>query len=243
MQWRYEIDVVTDFLLVRRGRRSRRRKRRTSSGFCVLIMEGEECSVCGEGRLTLDPVYGVIACDVCGRVVNEMETQLASKHQMGHVMERGGTFVAAEDTGAIAAGGVSIYGDGSAANLHRNFINRQELNKVGFPWTYSASTTTNTIKENFRVSCCVMKFGGWKLVLVCLQGEIFSQMEVMKTMRRITSVLRVPTEKVRDVKFMLESVLENEWGQGRWIEILVGACIYIAIRQSQLPLTLLEVAV
>jgi transcription factor IIIB subunit 2 len=68
-------------------------------------------------------------------------------------------------------------------------------------------------------------------------------MEVMKTMRRITSVLRVPTEKVRDVKFMLESVLENEWGQGRWIEILVGACIYIAIRQSQLPLTLLEVAV
>ncbi|KAH8934279.1 hypothetical protein BDL97_18G074900 [Sphagnum fallax] len=196
MQWRYEIDVVTDFLLVRRGRRSRRRKRRTSSGFCVLIMEGEGCSVCGEGRLTLDPVYGVIACDVCGRVVNEMETQLASKHQMGHVMERGGTFVAAEDTGAIAAGGVSIYGDGSAANLHRNFINRQEMNK----------------------------------------------MEVMKTMRRITSVLRVPTEKVRDVKFMLESVLENEWGQGRWIEILVGACIYIAIRQSQLPLTLLEVA-
>ncbi|KAH9532896.1 hypothetical protein CY35_18G023700 [Sphagnum magellanicum] len=159
-------------------------------------MEGEECSVCGEGRLTLDPVYGVIACDVCGRVVNEMETQLASKHQMGHVMERGGTFVAAEDTGAIAAGGVSVYGDGSAANLHRNFINRQEMNK----------------------------------------------MEVMKTMRRITSVLRVPTEKVRDVKFMLESVLENEWGQGRWIEILVGACIYIAIRQSQLPLTLLEVA-
>ncbi|KAH8934288.1 hypothetical protein BDL97_18G074900 [Sphagnum fallax] len=197
MQWRYEIDVVTDFLLVRRGRRSRRRKRRTSSGFCVLIMEGEGCSVCGEGRLTLDPVYGVIACDVCGRVVNEMETQLASKHQMGHVMERGGTFVAAEDTGAIAAGGVSIYGDGSAANLHRNFINRQEMNK----------------------------------------------MEVMKTMRRITSVLRVPTEKVRDVKFMLESVLENEWGQGRWIEILVGACIYIAIRQSQLPLTLLEATV
>ncbi len=81
------------------------------------------------------------------------------------------------------------------------------------------------------------------MVLVCLQGGIFSQMEVMKTMRRITSVLRVPTEKVRDVKFMLESVLENEWGQGRWIEILVGACIYIAIRQSQLPLTLLEVAV
>ncbi|CAM6040338.1 unnamed protein product [Sphagnum compactum] len=150
-------------------------------------MEGEECSVCGEGRLTLDPVYGVIACDVCGRVVNEMETQLASKHQMGHVMERGGTFVAAEDTGAIAAGGVSVYGDGSAANLHRNFINRQEMNKVGFPWTYSA-------------------------------------------------------KKVRDVKFMLESVLEDEWGQGRWIEILVGACIYIAIRQSQLPLTLLEVA-
>ncbi len=153
MQWRYEIDVVTDFLLVRRRRRRsrRRRKKRTSSGFCVLIMEGEECSVCGEGRLTLDPVYGVIACDVCGRVVNEMETQLASKHQMGHVMERGGTFVAAEDTGAIAAGGVSVYGDGSAANFHRNFINRQEMNKVGFPWTYSASTNTTTIKENFRV--------------------------------------------------------------------------------------------
>lgn len=243
MQWRYEIDVVTDFLLVRRGRRSRRRKRRTSSGFCVLIMEGEECSVCGEGRLTLDPVYGVIACDVCGRVVNEMETQLASKHQMGHVMERGGTFVAAEDTGAIAAGGVSVYGDGSAANLHRNFINRQEMNKVGFPWTYSASTTTTTINENFRVFLLCHEIWWVEIGFSLSSREIFSQMEVMKTMRRITSVLRVPTEKVRDVKFMLESVLENEWGQGRWIEILVGACIYIAIRQSQLPLTLLEVAV
>jgi hypothetical protein len=102
-----------------------------------------------------------------------METQLASKHQMGHVMERGGTFVAAEDTGAIAAGGVSVYGDGSAANLHRNFINRQEMNKVGFPWTYSASTTTTTIKENLGFFCCVMKFGGWKLVLVCFQGGMF----------------------------------------------------------------------
>lgn len=243
MQWRYDIDVVTDFLLVRRGRRSRRRKRRTSSGFSVLIMEGEECSVCGEGRLTLDPVYGVIACDVCGRVVNEMETQLASKHQMGHVMERGGTFVAAEDTGAIAAGGVSIYGDGSAANLHRNFINRQEMNKVGFPWTYSSSTTTTTIKENFSVFLLRHEIWWVEIGFSLSARGVFSQMEVMKTMRRITSVLRVPTEKVRDVKFMLESVLENEWGQGRWIEILVGACIYIAIRQSQLPLTLLEVAV
>ncbi len=123
-------------------------------------MEGEECSVCGEGRLTLDPVYGVIACDVCGRVVNEMETQLASKHQMGHVMERGGTFVAAEDTGAIAAGGVSVYGDGSSANLHRNFINRQEMNKVGFPWTIQPVLPRPPSKKILGFFCCVMKFGG-----------------------------------------------------------------------------------
>jgi transcription initiation factor TFIIIB Brf1 subunit/transcription initiation factor TFIIB len=117
------------------------------------------------------------------------------------------------------------------------------MNKVGFPWTYSASTTTTTINENFRVFLLCHEIWWVEIGFSLSSREIFSQMEVMKTMRRITSVLRVPTEKVRDVKFMLESVLENEWGQGRWIEILVGACIYIAIRQSQLPLTLLEVAV
>ena len=69
------------------------------------------------------------------------------------------------------------------------------------------------------------------------------QRDVMNKMKEIGAILRVPHEKVEDVKFMLERLLEGEWGQGRWIEVLVGACIYVAIRQSRLPLTLVEVAV
>lgn len=76
--------------------------------------------------------------------------------------------------------------------------------------------------------------------LLCVIGL---QRDVMNKMKEITAILQVPMDKVEDVKFMLERLLEGEWGQGRWIEVLVGACTYVAIRQSNLPLTLVEVAV
>lgn len=137
----------------------------------------------------MDSVYGILACDNCGRVFDDVETYLGSHHQAGHVLERGGTYVKPGEDGSLAACGL-------AGPLLHSSANRDEMNRR----------------------------------------------EVMKKMKEITAVLRVPHERVEDVKFMLERLLDGEWGQGRWIEVLVGACIYVAIRQSRLPLTLVEVA-
>ncbi|KAG0591148.1 hypothetical protein KC19_1G153700 [Ceratodon purpureus] len=151
-------------------------------------MAADTCEACGVGTVVMDTVYGIMACDSCGRVFDDVETFLGAHHQAGHVMERGGTFVKSTDTGALAACGLG-------GSLFRT-ANRENVNRR----------------------------------------------DVMNKMKEIGAILRVPHEKVEDVKFMLERLLEGEWGQGRWIEVLVGACIYVAIRQSRLPLTLVEVA-
>lgn len=152
-------------------------------------MAADTCEACGLGTVSMDSVYGIMACDNCGRVFDDVETYLGAHHQAGHVMERGGTFVKSTETGALAACGLG------GSSLFRS-ANREEVNKR----------------------------------------------DVINKMKEVTAILRVPNEKVEDVKFMLERLLDGEWGQGRWIEVLVGACIYVAIRQSRLPLTLVEVA-
>lgn len=151
-------------------------------------MAADTCEACGVGTVAMDSVYGIMACDNCGRVFDDVETYLGAHHQEGHVMERGGTFVKSSETGALAACGLG--------GSHFHSANREDVNKR----------------------------------------------DVMNKMKEISAILRVPHEKVEDVKFMLERLLDGEWGQGRWIEVLVGACIYVAIRQSRLPLTLVEVA-
>lgn len=42
---------------------------------------------------------------------------------------------------------------------------------------------------------------------------------------------------------LIDEVLQGEWGQGRWLDILVAACVYIVIRQKRLALTIADVAV
>ncbi|KAL3692437.1 hypothetical protein R1sor_006088 [Riccia sorocarpa] len=66
--------------------------------------------------------------------------------------------------------------------------------------------------------------------------------ETMKKVQRITGQLRVPGDKIDQVKHLLENTLDGDWGSGRWVDVLVAACVYIVIRQSQLPLTIPEVA-
>lgn len=65
----------------------------------------------------------------------------------------------------------------------------------------------------------------------------------MKKLDQITALLRLPSQKVDDVKFMVDKITQGEWGAGRWLDILIGACIYVTVRQSHLPLTIVEVAV
>lgn len=71
----------------------------------------------------------------------------------------------------------------------------------------------------------------------------FSQLETLRKVQRISGQLRVPGDKVDEVKHLLERTVDGDWGAGRWVDVLVAACVYIVIRQSQLPLTIPEVAV
>ncbi|KAH9330278.1 hypothetical protein KI387_002386 [Taxus chinensis] len=65
----------------------------------------------------------------------------------------------------------------------------------------------------------------------------------MKKLEDITSLLRLPVERVCEVKYMVEKLSQGRWGAGRWFDILIGACIYVIVRQSHLPLTIIEIAV
>lgn len=65
----------------------------------------------------------------------------------------------------------------------------------------------------------------------------------MQSVEHVTSVLRFAPDKVDEVKHFLGLFFETGYGVGRWVEIAVGACAYIVIRQNRFPLTLLEVAV
>ena len=65
----------------------------------------------------------------------------------------------------------------------------------------------------------------------------------MKKLDQITTLLRLCAQKVDDVKCMVEKITQGQWGAGRWLDILIGACIYVTVRQSHLPLTIVEVAV
>lgn len=65
-------------------------------------------------------------------------------------------------------------------------------------------------------------------------------------MRRVSDIsdrVQLPVIYRLDVEALVDDVLKGEWGQGRWLDILVAACVYIVVRQRRLALTVADVAV
>ncbi|KAI5071795.1 hypothetical protein GOP47_0014046 [Adiantum capillus-veneris] len=58
----------------------------------------------------------------------------------------------------------------------------------------------------------------------------------------LASLLRLPKDKVDDVKHMLDIITEEKWGAHSWIDLLIATCIYIVSRKHSLPLSAAEIA-
>ncbi|KAL4201393.1 hypothetical protein AMTRI_Chr02g258460 [Amborella trichopoda] len=63
-----------------------------------------------------------------------------------------------------------------------------------------------------------------------------------KALDGISSVLGLSEARVRDVKEMVESITDGEWGLGRWFSVLIGACVCVVARQKKLPFTMTKIA-
>lgn len=61
-------------------------------------------------------------------------------------------------------------------------------------------------------------------------------------LEQLSSVLRLPKDKSDDVKHMLAVITEERYGSCRWMDVLIGTCIYIIARQHRLPLSAAEIA-
>ncbi|GBG81891.1 hypothetical protein CBR_g34074 [Chara braunii] len=66
---------------------------------------------------------------------------------------------------------------------------------------------------------------------------------VTRRLRDVAAAIRLPSSVADDSLALLDRCIEeDDWGSGRWSEILSAACMYIAIRQANLAITVLEVA-
>ncbi|KAL7215351.1 hypothetical protein ACSBR1_027507 [Camellia fascicularis] len=63
-----------------------------------------------------------------------------------------------------------------------------------------------------------------------------------ETLERITSLLNFWPSKTNEVRVMVETITEGEYGQGDWLPVLIGACAYVVMRNDNKPLPLFEVA-
>ncbi|CAL5373161.1 unnamed protein product [Camellia sinensis] len=63
-----------------------------------------------------------------------------------------------------------------------------------------------------------------------------------ETLERITSLLDFWPSKTNEVRVMVETITEGEYGQGDWLPVLIGACAYVVMRNDNKPLPLSEVA-
>ncbi|ERN17384.1 hypothetical protein AMTR_s00037p00188670, partial [Amborella trichopoda] len=68
------------------------------------------------------------------------------------------------------------------------------------------------------------------------------QAHAKKALDGISSVLGLSEARVRDVKEMVESITDGEWGLGRWFSVLIGACVCVVARQKKLPFTMTKIA-
>lgn len=50
------------------------------------------------------------------------------------------------------------------------------------------------------------------------------------------------SSKISDVKAMISTITEGEFGQGDWFQVLIGACVYIVMRKDNRPMSMAEVA-
>ncbi|CAL0301329.1 unnamed protein product [Lupinus luteus] len=50
------------------------------------------------------------------------------------------------------------------------------------------------------------------------------------------------TSKNVEIKTMISAITEGEFGQGKWFQILIGACAYVVMRKDDRPLPMAEVA-
>ena len=54
--------------------------------------------------------------------------------------------------------------------------------------------------------------------------------------------LKLPRDAAADARALVPRASEGRWGDGDWTVLLVGACVYCAARQNQLPITMRDVA-
>ncbi|KAF7810161.1 plant-specific TFIIB-related protein PTF2 [Senna tora] len=50
------------------------------------------------------------------------------------------------------------------------------------------------------------------------------------------------SSKISDIKAMISTITEGEFGQGDWFPVLIGACAYVVMRKDNRPLSMAEVA-
>ncbi|KAA0057033.1 transcription factor IIIB 50 kDa subunit [Cucumis melo var. makuwa] len=66
--------------------------------------------------------------------------------------------------------------------------------------------------------------------------------EAQKVIEDITFRLGFSASKSNDVRILVSTITEGEYGLGDWFPILVGACAYVSMRKDNRPLSMSEVA-
>jgi len=77
-------------------------------------------------------------------------------------------------------------------------------------------------------------------------GSVYSYKErklfaAKSTIEEVTYSLGLSSKNV-DVRSMVHTITEGEFGQGEWFRVLVGACSYVIMRREDRPLPMAEVA-
>ncbi|KAL6993240.1 hypothetical protein U1Q18_011355 [Sarracenia purpurea var. burkii] len=63
-----------------------------------------------------------------------------------------------------------------------------------------------------------------------------------ESLEYLTSLLKFSPSKTIEVRVMVETITEGEYGQGDWFPVLIGACAYVVMRKDNKSLPLTEVA-
>ncbi|KAK7407345.1 hypothetical protein VNO78_09185 [Psophocarpus tetragonolobus] len=77
-------------------------------------------------------------------------------------------------------------------------------------------------------------------------GSVYSYKErklfaAQNSIDEVTNILGL-SSKSDDVRSMVSTITEGEFGQGEWFQVLIGACAYVVMRKADRPLPMAEVA-